>query len=101
MEGQLEKSSYELQVDTYRKQGEDCKKQLKQIKQDSISASAMLKKDILEKYGDFLNRPELDPELIRELVEKVVVESKEKVHIQLAFADEVRNLQKCMAGEAL
>lgn len=99
--GKMEKSSYELQVDTYRKQGEDCNKQLKQIKQDSISASAILKKDILEKYGDFLNRPELDPELIRELVEKVVVESKEKVHIQLAFADEVRNLQKCMAGEAL
>lgn len=93
--GQIEKSSYELQADVCRKEEKDCKKQLEQLEQNGSFGELPL--DILEKYRSISCRPE--PELIRKLVEKVVVESREKVHIHLAFADEMNSLQKRIAGE--
>ena len=96
--GQIEKSSYELQADVCRKEEKDCEKQLEQLEQLEQNGSfGELPLDILEKYRSISCRPE--PELIRKLVEKVVVESREKVHIHLAFADEMNSLQKRIAGE--
>ena len=73
------------------------REQSQQMKQNGNSGELLM--DIKEKYRNISCRPE--PDLIRQLVEKVVVESREKVHIHLVFADEMSSLQKRIAGERI
>ncbi len=97
----IDKENYLALKKKCRQEYDTCGKQLELLYKEVDDGEDMLKKNCLERYRKFLQQPSLTRELVNDLVEKIQVEGKTKVHVSLAFADEIKGMDLKMKGERL
>ena len=97
----IDKEDYLALKKKCRQEYDTCGKQLELLYKEVDDGEVMLKKNCLERYRKFLRQPSLTRGLVNDLVEKIQVEGKTKVHVSLAFADEIKGMDLKMKGERL